>query len=654
ASPGMVLSSDTSGNTTWVAGLTNALSSGFMLVGNGSNVATAVQMSGDATISQSGALVISNNAITGAELASNAVATAKIADDNVTFAKIQNVNSGSMLGRSTAGAGDVEEISMGAGLSLANGTLSVSGSGFALNSTQILVGNGSNVAAAVSMSGDATLNNSGAITIVDNAMTTSKINALAVTNAKLATDAVTTVKIADDNVTFAKLQNISTSRILGRTTASSGDVEELSIGPGLTLSGGSLFSSGSGFALSSANILVGNASGVATSVAMSGDATISQSGALVISSNAITGAELATDSVTTPKVADDNITFAKLQNINTARMLGRTTAASGDVEEISMGAGLSLANGTLSASGSGFSLASANILVGDGSGVATAVTMSGDATLSQSGALVISSNAIAGAELANDSVTTAKVADDNITYAKIQNVTSNRIVGRSTAGSGDLEELMLGNGLTLSNGTLAVTSASGSSLAANNILIGNTSGVATAVATSGDATINNSGAVTVVSVGGSTAAAVNTATVAANSATSANTPLAIVKRDSTGGFSAGTVTSIATTIKDSGSRTATLAIAGTLVNTYALYLPTDLPAAGGMVLTGDTSGQLGWGAGLTNSLVQHKILVGNASNIASAVFMSGDATLADSGALTISTNAVTSSKIATDAVSTVK
>lgn len=45
--------------------------------------------------------------------------------------------------------------------------------------------------------------------------------------ANLADDAVTTVKIADDNVTFAKVQNIATARGLGRITASSGNIEEL-------------------------------------------------------------------------------------------------------------------------------------------------------------------------------------------------------------------------------------------------------------------------------------------------------------------------------------------------------------------------------------------------------------------------------------------
>lgn len=48
--------------------------------------------------------------------------------------------------------------------------------------------------------------------------------------------------IDDDAVTFSKVQNISTSKILGRTTASSGNIEELSVGTGLLLSAGELSS----------------------------------------------------------------------------------------------------------------------------------------------------------------------------------------------------------------------------------------------------------------------------------------------------------------------------------------------------------------------------------------------------------------------------
>nr|MBA3242460.1 hypothetical protein [Acidobacteriota bacterium] len=60
------------------------------------------------------------------------------------------------------------------------------------------------------------------------------------------------------------------------------------------------------------------------------------------------GALAAKNTVATADIDADAVTFAKLQNIATARLLGRTTVASGDVEEISVGSGLSLAAGVLS------------------------------------------------------------------------------------------------------------------------------------------------------------------------------------------------------------------------------------------------------------------------------------------------------------------
>lgn len=53
-------------------------------------------------------------------------------------------------------------------------------------------------------------------------------------------DTVDTAQIDDEAVTLAKMQHISSARLLGRSTASTGDVEQLTVGSGLSLSGGAL------------------------------------------------------------------------------------------------------------------------------------------------------------------------------------------------------------------------------------------------------------------------------------------------------------------------------------------------------------------------------------------------------------------------------
>lgn len=61
---------------------------------------------------------------------------------------------------------------------------------------------------------------------------------------------------------------------------------------------------------------------------------------------------------------------------------------------------------------------------------------------------------------------TASVIDDSITYAKIQNIATSKLLGRATAGTGDLEPITLGTGLSFAGTTLNVTN--GESTTASN------------------------------------------------------------------------------------------------------------------------------------------------------------------------------------------
>lgn len=79
-------------------------------------------------------------------------------------------------------------------------------------------------------------------------------------------------------------------------------------------------------------------------------------------------------------------------------------------------------------------------------------------------------------------------------------------------------------------------------LAATDIWVGSGAGLAVAVPISGDATLASTGALTIATVGASTAANLHAAELLANAAVAVNTASALVKRDASGNFAAGTIT----------------------------------------------------------------------------------------------------------------
>lgn len=226
-----------------------------------------------------------------------------------------------------------------------NVSIAIGPGAIALTDAHIIVGNGTGKGADVAVSGDISLADTGAVTIASHAVSNAKFrqsaarsvvgvsgNAtadIADISAGNATDSVlressgsigfgtvATAGIANNAVTYGKIQAVTTNKLLGSGNGTA--AAEITLGTGLSFSGTTLNAAVSGStALTSAHIYVGNATNIATDVAMSGDATMANTGALTI--------------------ANDAVTYAKMQNVSaTSRAIGRNTAGSGDPEEVTM------------------------------------------------------------------------------------------------------------------------------------------------------------------------------------------------------------------------------------------------------------------------------------------------------------------------------
>ena len=167
-------------------------------------------------------------------------------------------------------------------------------------SGDILVTNGTEFANKT-LSGDATIVSTGALTVANDAITTVKILNANVTTAKIADVNVTTAKIADLNVTTGKLANDAVTPAKASFTDDS-------------------------LAATDTHIMVADGTDF-DNVAVSGDATLANTGALTIANNA----------VTTVKILDSNVTLAKIVSASaTNKLLGRVSSGGGVFEEVSV------------------------------------------------------------------------------------------------------------------------------------------------------------------------------------------------------------------------------------------------------------------------------------------------------------------------------
>jgi hypothetical protein len=179
------------------------------------------------------------------------------------------------------------------------------------------------------VSGDATVNAAGALTLAAGSVENSMLADDAVGADELAANAVVNASVASNAaIAFSKME-----------------------------------------ALQAARIVVGNGSNVATGVAVSGDITMSDAGVVTIAAGAVENSMLADDAVGADELAANAVV-----NASVASAAG---IAYSKMEAVNAG----------------------RIMVGNGSNVGTLVAVSGDATMSDAGALTIAATAVEGTML---------------------------------------------------------------------------------------------------------------------------------------------------------------------------------------------------------------------------------------------------------------
>lgn len=160
-----------------------------------------------------------------------------------------------------------------------------------LQNGNIFVGNASNIATGVAPSGDITLSNTGVFGIAAGVIVNADINAAAaISFSKLAAlpSADILVGSAGGVATSVAVTGDVTISNVGVTAIATGVIVNADINASAAIDFSKLA------ALASGNILVGSAGNVATSVAMSGDVTISNTGVSAIGSGKVVLAMLAT------------------------------------------------------------------------------------------------------------------------------------------------------------------------------------------------------------------------------------------------------------------------------------------------------------------------------------------------------------------------
>jgi hypothetical protein len=450
-----------------------------------SGVTTAKIASGAITIDKlaiasgefSGAFITASSIPSGS-YESGSVTTDDIADNAVTFAKIQQVASDVLLGRASAGSGNVEAITLTeAGRALLDDADT--------DTQRTTLGLGT---IATQSAGNVTISGGtvNGVTLVANNVTISGGSITAITDlaiadggtgASTASDARTNLGLAIG--TDVQAYDAALASIAGLTTASDqvlyttgsdtyatttitaagrailddadASAQRTTLGLG-TLATQNTVGTGDYDAGSIATNDIADSGVTTTKIVDSGITSTKIADSAVITAKindeAVTTAKIIDSGVTTDKIADDAVTFDKIQNTTQSDVLiGRVTASGGTLEEIDCTAAArsilddasvedirtTLGLGTLATQNGTFSGTSNGTNTGD-----QTIILTGDVTGTGTGSFTttIADSSIVAAKIADGAISSAKVASGAITAENLADQSAAIVIADTPSASG--------------------------------------------------------------------------------------------------------------------------------------------------------------------------------------------------------------------------